>query len=351
MSHKIDLFISHAVADAPVVKFFVNLLESGIGISPKRIFCTSNKGQGIRPGAEFKSSIHENLDEATIVISLISENYYNSPFCMCELGGTWLKAKDFIPILIPPIRFGDMKAVLHGLQALKIQTAEDLDELRDELAERLGFKPLPTPRWNEKRNEFLNILPKKLSEIPKSPIVQREQLEKAESIIKEYENILKVTQEKNKKLRNTIEKLKKLKSSKEIAKIVREDMEEADIFEDLLVNVVQKMEDLDPVTIETIFAGMRGEDYYPGRESLYHSHSWDEVRRAIEYKEVELNSEENGIHANNNNPQVKALEVLAELEKWLEEKASVEFFEWYASENKGCEPDLTNRIFWDTHIW
>jgi hypothetical protein len=350
MVNKIDLFISHAAVDAPVTKAFVNLLEGGIGVPPKNIFCTSNKGQGIRPGSEFKTSIRENLDDATIVIALISENYYNSPFCMCELGGSWLQAKEFIPILIPPIRFKDMKAVLVGLQALRIQTAEDLDELRDELADRLGFKPLPTPRWNEKRDEFLKALPMISKKIPQCPIVQREQLEKTEAIVTEFEKTLRDTQHEKVKLENIIKKLKKTKDAKAVAKIVREEMEAADIFEQLVADVKNKLSALDSVTVETIFSGHRGEDYYPGRESSYYS--WDEVRRALEYKEVELSSEENGIHANDSNPEVeKALESLSELVNWLEEKAPVDFFEWYSSSHNGYEPDLTNRNFWDIHLW
>ena len=349
MSKKL-VFISHAAADAPVAKIFVNLIESGIGVLPKNIFCISNKGQGIRPGAEFKLSIRENLDDATTVIALISENYYNSPFCMCELGGTWLQAKDIIPILIPPIRFADMKAVLVGLQALRIQIAEDLDELRDELSERLRFKPLATPRWNEKRDEFLEVFPKKLKIIPPSPIVQREQLEKSKAIIVEYENTLKSIREENEKLKNTVVKLKKAKDSKEVKKIVREDMEAADIFEKLVADVSKKIEVLDSVTAETIFAAQRGEDYYPGRESS--CYSWDDSKKALDYKEVELNSEENGISTNDNHPVVKkALKSLADLKYWLEEKSPAEFFEWYSSENKGYEPDITNRSFWDRHLW
>lgn len=349
MSKKL-VFISHAAADAPVAKIFVNLIESGIGVLPENIFCISNKGQGIRPGAEFKLSIRENLDDATTVIALISENYYNSPFCMCELGGTWLQAKDFIPILIPPIRFADMKAVLVGLQALRIQIAEDLDEIRDELSERLRFKPLATPRWNEKRDEFLEVFPKKLKKIPPSPIVQREHLEKSKAIIAEYEITLKSIQEENEKLKNTVVKLKKAKDAKEVKRIVREDMEAADIFEELVADVSKKIEALDSVTAETIFAAQRGEDYYPGHESSYYS--WDDSKKALDYKEVELNSEENGIQANVNHPVVKkALKSLVELKCWLEEKAPVEFFDWYSSDNNGYEPDLTDRSFWDRHLW
>ncbi|PQP35146.1 hypothetical protein C6A37_04025, partial [Desulfobacteraceae bacterium SEEP-SAG9] len=343
------IFISHAVTDAPITKSFVNLIESGIGVSPKNIFCTSNKGQGIRPGAEFKESIRENLDEATTVIALISENYYNSPFCMCELGGTWLQAKDFIPILIPPIRFSDMKAVLIGLQAIRIQVSEDLDELRDEIAERLYIKPLPTPRWNEKRDEFLKDLDKKLKKSPPSPVVQRELLDKAENVIKEYEEALSLTQDENTKLKNTVSKLKKAKNAKEVSKIVREDMEEADVFDELIKDLKKKLNELESVTVEVFFVGQRGEDYYPGRESAYFS--WDDTMRAQEYKEVELNNEENGIQINNNHPKVrKALYSIYELENWLNQ-ASSGFIEWYMEEHDDYEPDLSDRTFWDNHLW
>lgn len=90
------LFISHAASDKPLVKAFVDLLEGGIGVHPSEIFCSSLKGQGIKPGVDFKASIREHLDGATCVIALVSENFYGSAFCMCELGGVWLQSKSFI---------------------------------------------------------------------------------------------------------------------------------------------------------------------------------------------------------------------------------------------------------------
>jgi hypothetical protein len=82
------LFISHASDDKPLVKSFVSLLEAGIGVSPTAIFCSSLKfkGQGIKPGAEFKESIREHLDDATCVIALISPNFYR-PLVDMELSG------------------------------------------------------------------------------------------------------------------------------------------------------------------------------------------------------------------------------------------------------------------------
>jgi hypothetical protein len=323
---------------------------AGIGVLPRKIFCASIKGQGIKPGVDFKTSIRENLDDATTVIALISENYYNSAFSMCELGGVWLQAKDFIPILIPPIRFNDMKAVLIGLQALRIEVTGDLDELRDELADRLGIKPLSTPRWNEKRNEFLDLLSSKLRELPNCPIVPRERLEKAETVVNEYKDSLKEAQSENEKLRRIIVKLKKVKDSKVVLSIEREEMETIDVFEALVKTAAKNLSQLYRITCETIFTGQLGEDYYPGSASS--DYSWDEATRPLQYKEVEYNSEENGICANQNNPKVRqALNSLYELEAWLSEKAPVEFFEWYSSSNGGLEPDIKDRNFWDAHLW
>ena len=228
-----NIFVSHAVADVPVVKAFVTLMEAGIGVSPKAIFCTSIKGQGIKPGADFKSSIHKSLGSASTVVALISENFYNSPFCMCELGGVWLQSKDFIPILLPPVRFADMKAVLVGLQALRIQSAEDLDELRDELAERLEIEPLPTPRWNEKRDEFLKVLKGCLKKIPPSPPVPRTHLENAKKETAEYETSLKEARAEIERLEALNGKLKKAKDAEAVSKILAEDMEAVELFENL----------------------------------------------------------------------------------------------------------------------
>src|SRR5438552_15374014 len=95
------LFISHASADLPVVSAFVDLLEGGVGVPPGDIFCTSLRGQGVKPGKDFKESIRANLNDAECALALVSPNYYASAFSMCELGGVWLTAKDYLPILVP----------------------------------------------------------------------------------------------------------------------------------------------------------------------------------------------------------------------------------------------------------
>jgi hypothetical protein len=350
MSIENRLFISHAVADGPVVQAFVNLLESGVGVSPNNIFCASIKGQGILPGKDFKSSIHANLSSATTVLALISENFYNSAFCMCELGGCWLQAKDLIPILIPPIRYVDMRAVLSGVQATRIDSSEDLDELRDELAKRLDIQPLPTPRWNERRNDFTVKLPENLKLIPASPIVARERLEKAESVIREYENSTKQTKEENQRLQHIIAELKKMKDVGAVSAIERKELPSVEQFEQLAITVKKRLSGVSSVARETMFVGCRGDAYHPGTGSA--SHSWDDAERPLQYREVKLSSLDNGLEADETHPKVKAaLAAINELSRWLRHEAPESFFQWYETANGGYQPDIRDRSFWDRHLW
>jgi hypothetical protein len=83
------IFISHASADQKLEDAFARLLE--VRINQKHIFGTSLEDQGIPAGEDFKSFIQKKFEESEIVVALITENYYASAFCMCELGATWIR--------------------------------------------------------------------------------------------------------------------------------------------------------------------------------------------------------------------------------------------------------------------
>src|SRR5207244_10918181 len=96
--------------------------------------------------------------EAELAFALISKNYYASAFCMCELGAIWSQAKRLIPVVVPPLTFMDLKAVLSGVQSLKLEDESDLDTLKYSVST-FTTNPTPTPRWNKRRKNFLAALP------------------------------------------------------------------------------------------------------------------------------------------------------------------------------------------------
>ena len=102
------VFISHSSEDAHYVEDLVECLEI-VGLPPERIFCTSFEGYGIGLGEDFLDAIKDQLNDETLVLFVLSKNFYASPVCLCEMGAAWVKSKEHIPILVPPFNFeGDV---------------------------------------------------------------------------------------------------------------------------------------------------------------------------------------------------------------------------------------------------
>lgn len=340
------LFISHASHDKALVESFVDLLEGGVGVPHRSIFCSSLKGQSIKPGTDFVESIRANLDEATCVLALISEAFYASAFCMCELGGVWLQTKSFLPVLVPPLDYADLKAVLRGLQVSRLANEDDLDELRDELIDRLGIEAHSTPRWNSKRKSFLSSLDATLESIRYEGPVQRASFNKLVEELESYRSEYKEREEEIECLEALILDLKKTKDAKAVKEIVSKHSSAVDEFEDLVNKASDAVESLPSAVQEALYYRSRGEDYYPDGQD-----AWDASKTPQEYGQLTLNSEENGLTPNGSNPKVrKAVKALDALERWLGSPPE-EFDEWYEQEGEGEPADITLRSFWDRHLW
>ena len=152
MSNKI--FISHAVADKDLVDAFVDLLQTGANISTTDIFCSSLEGMGIPPGKNFIEFIKDKLQDPKVVIVFLTQNYLESQFCQCELGASWILSTAIIPIIVEPLSFNDVKAVLTGTQCVQIKDKLKLTEAIIELNKIIGNRKYNSARWEVKRDKF-----------------------------------------------------------------------------------------------------------------------------------------------------------------------------------------------------
>jgi hypothetical protein len=141
------VFVSHDAADVEIAKLLVSLLKE-VGVPGADIFCTSVPGHRVPSGQNFSIYIKEQFTECDVVVALVSKNYLDSPFCLCEAGAVWITAsKHFFPLVIPPASFSDFDGALYGVQGIRIDSSADLSELRDCLNELLGTKACTTPMW------------------------------------------------------------------------------------------------------------------------------------------------------------------------------------------------------------
>lgn len=155
------VFISHSTKNKDIVLMFARFLEAVD--SKVEVFCSSETGI-IAVGENFVEKIFKELDQCDLFIPVISKEYFESKFCMIELGFAYAyfhnkyqkQGDDYIfPFAIPPVQRGE--ALSGTPMAGKLQVGElfDLEDVRSFLeyldkAEKIKL----TSGLNHKLNAF-----------------------------------------------------------------------------------------------------------------------------------------------------------------------------------------------------
>lgn len=148
-----SIFVSHASIDSTIVEKIIEVLET-IGVKEKSIFCTSFKEYGIMLGDNFLDTIKNKLNEDVIVIFVLTENFYRSPICLCEMGATWIKTSKHIPIVVPPLDFSDVKGVIPLTQGFKLDDKTGLNQLKELIEKELKIPSISINLWERKRDKI-----------------------------------------------------------------------------------------------------------------------------------------------------------------------------------------------------
>jgi chromosome segregation ATPase len=254
-----------------------------------------------------------------------------------------LQAKSFLPVLVPPIGYDSLKAVLGGMQVSKIGTEQDLDEIRDELEERLEIEIHKTPRWTSKKKKFLLELPELLKKIEFKGPVERKKYKKVLDEIEEYRKQYETLEQEREKQEELIEELKKAKDRESVRKIISKHSTAQEEFERLAEAANSALSPLRTATREALYYRARSESYTP------QDHEWDDVRQASEHGEVSID-DDGIVRPDEGHSKVRrAIKALDALDEWL--GAPPEDFDgWYRAEYKGARPSLHLRPFWSEHL-
>jgi hypothetical protein len=190
------LFISHAKEDEAIVGEVINLLEA-MGLTPSQIFCSSIEGYGVPLGKNFLDTLKTEISNNVLVLFILTNNFYESPFCLCEMGAFWVLANEQIPIVVPPFSFDDIEGVLpKNTQGLPINDKLKLNSLREKIIETFKLPQQTMSIWERKRDQIIDIINGIISEtskqehekdIPKSLLLER---------IKKFEEEIKNIKEK-----------------------------------------------------------------------------------------------------------------------------------------------------------
>jgi len=154
------IFISHASADKGFCDIFVELLTS-IGFTERTIIYTSKSEFGVPNGEEIFDYLRSNLRNRKLwVFFMLSENFYNSPYCLNEMGAAWVKQSKSHNILLPKFDHKDVKGVVSKNQLiLNLCDPVRLTELFQELKKTWQLPISPT-MWAGIQQNFINKINK-----------------------------------------------------------------------------------------------------------------------------------------------------------------------------------------------
>lgn len=136
------IFISHATKNMQIVRMFAEFLES---VSNEiEVFCSCDDGS-ITAGKNFIKMIFAELNSSDLFIPILTKEYYESRFCMIELGVAYSyllqkyekdEEEYIIPFAVSPVTRGE---ALYGTPLEHIQVGEmgnesDIRSLLDHLS-------------------------------------------------------------------------------------------------------------------------------------------------------------------------------------------------------------------------
>ncbi len=149
------LFISHSSQDDKIIKPFIDLIEN-IGVPHNLIFYSSHPAYGVGLGENIFTRLKTELEDDVFALFMLSDNFYKSPVCLCEMGAVWIKSNKQIPILIPPFDFNAVQGVFPNSLGFKMNDKNQLNNFKGELESYFKLTPIHITRWEEKRDEYLS---------------------------------------------------------------------------------------------------------------------------------------------------------------------------------------------------
>lgn len=339
------VFISHAAKDKSLVDAFFDLLQTGAGLTPNDTFCSSLEGMGIPAGKNFVEYIKGKVQNPDLVLLILSPNYLDSLFCQCELGAGWALSHNMIPIVVPPTKFADLKAVLTGTHAYRIDSDTDLSELRDQIVSLLKLSAPKTARWDAKKKQFLEALPGILSKIDPP---QRVALKDHQELQKKYDDTveeMKSCLNEIDTLKEQIERLKECKDRDEVSEVEREFSDDWEQFEELCEKATKLAQPLPAMVIEAIYHEMTEKDGVPdGRQT------WDDIRAAAQDDYLHISSD-NAVTVNTDDPKIsRYMDGLSEVERFLSALDEESAFKEEYKDKYDHRPVFSSRKLWEEHL-
>lgn len=336
--------MSHASADAELVDAFVDrLLRNGCNLSSDDIFYTSGEDTGIASGEDLIATVRSQVDDATLVVAIITPTYQTRPICIAELGAAWSRAGRLMPLLLPGLERENLEGVLAGMTMRALDDSATLDELHDRVSEAAGVEARAAT-WNRHKQRWLTIIPELVETVPTPETASDAEVEQLRRDLAGVQAALEEVDAESAKLKRDLKAVSALKNAGETAvALLPED--ELERFRVLADRVSAALKPLDGVVVDAIWSSRFG--------SGLQRPSWFDEHRRAEEADANLDAgflqegDDGELHPNLEAGSIeRAEEEVKRLQRFLTEERGAAFAEWFKQEHD-FEPDLAKKHVWD----
>ncbi|KGR91349.1 hypothetical protein CD30_05900 [Ureibacillus massiliensis 4400831 = CIP 108448 = CCUG 49529] len=339
------IFISHSSKDGDLAIALMDLLQNQFNLHRENFFLTSD--EELKVGEDWIESIRKGMEQANIVLPLITPNFLESQFCLCELGATWINQKALVPVIIPPLKHNALQNTPFSswLQNLILNSEEDIVRLAQAMIDR-GVGTVNIPRFTKRANTFYKsyLEPFKVA-MQNRVVISATTVEKLQKDIEQYKEAYELAEEELDRLKEENEALRQMKNKKEIKEYDYSKMDEWDRFEEKSNKVAAIISKLPHVLPSVLFHAYRYDARKSDERGLYSPSANDELKKLENRGFVKF---EDGWEPNEEHPQIRKInEEIWEFKKFLDENITEKLEGRFYEEYEGIIFDLAYSDFWE----
>ncbi|MDE5629998.1 MAG: toll/interleukin-1 receptor domain-containing protein [Bacilli bacterium] len=185
------VFISHSSKDEEFVIKLEQLFEL-LGVDHDNIFCSSIEGQGVKHGNKIEEAVRNEIIEDKILIYIISKNFFDSNYCLNELGAGWILSdsriqnKHLFHIKLPDISFDDIKGFISSGDKCTECNVKSITAFVEEFEEALSLPPKKPTTYRNLVDNFINEIQLFIEVAEQTYKLSQEELKNKEIMDRKY---------------------------------------------------------------------------------------------------------------------------------------------------------------------
>ncbi|MBY0207076.1 toll/interleukin-1 receptor domain-containing protein [Paenibacillus cucumis (ex Kampfer et al. 2016)] len=256
------IFISHASADRELVNPLMDLLQTQFDLRRENFFNTSD--QQLRVGGNWVEQIRNGMQEADLIMPIFTPSYFQSVFCLCELGAAWVNEENLVPLIVPPLTYRALDDTPYRAitQTISLGNEEGLSQLWDAFIDRgIGQKPNMTRFMSRTKTFQTTVLAPFITEMGSREVVTaglvkelRADLDSTKGAYEEVENELDILRAENVRLRQ-------MKDAQDVQVMDDEKMDEWETFMRAVEDVHDSIGSLSKTMQSALYNTFKGSPY------------------------------------------------------------------------------------------